>query len=68
MFSMEERHKQILRRNRVALVERLKPSDLYDALLERRVFSQDMIDEIKVKRGCVPKCSFPFPLACQHGE
>lgn len=47
MFSMEDRHKQILRRNRVALVERLKPPDLYDALLEKRVFSQDMIDEIK---------------------
>ncbi|XP_075882237.1 caspase-9 [Nelusetta ayraudi] len=44
---MEERHKQILRRNRVALVERLKPSDVYDVLLEKRVFSQDMIDEIK---------------------
>lgn len=46
---MEDRHKQILRRNRVALVEKLKPPDLYDALLEKRVFSQDMIDEIKVR-------------------
>lgn len=57
MFSMEERHKQILRRNRVALVERLKPPDVYDVLLEKRVFSQDMIDEIKVRRcaeGQVP--------------
>lgn len=45
---MEDAHKHILRRNRVALVEKLKPSDLYDALLERRIFSQDMIDEIKV--------------------
>lgn len=50
---MEDRHKQILRRNRVALVGRLKPSDVYDVLLEKRVFSQDMIDEIKVSRWAV---------------
>lgn len=53
---MEDRHKQILRRNRVALVERLKPPELYDALLEKRVFSQDMIDEIKV-RLCTVLCA-----------
>lgn len=53
---MEERHKQILRRNRVALVERLKPPDVYDVLLEKRVFSQDMIDEIKVRR-CAVLCA-----------
>lgn len=58
---MEERQKQLLRRNRVALVERLKPSDLYDALLEKRLFSQDMIDEIKVRpKCCVPKYKFLF--------
>lgn len=44
---MEARHKQILQRNRVCLVTDLKPSDLYDGLLEKGVFSQDMIDEIK---------------------
>lgn len=61
---MEERHKQILRRNRVALVERLEPSDVYDVLLEKRVFSQDMIDEIKVRR-CAVLCAegqVPFSL------
>lgn len=64
---MEERQKQLLRRNRVALVERLKPSDLYDALLEKRLFSQDMIDEIKVRpRCCVPKYKFLFFSLCQH--
>lgn len=47
---MEARHKQILQRNRVRLVTDLKPSDLYDALLEKGVFSRDMIDEIKVRR------------------
>lgn len=63
---MEDRHKQILRRNRVALVEKLKPPDLYDALLEKRVFSQDMIDEIKV-RLCTVLCAqeqVPSPPAC----
>lgn len=66
---MEDRHKQSLRRNRVALVERLNPPDLYDALLEKRVFSQDMIDEIKV-RLCTVLCAqeqVPFPASlCQH--
>lgn len=45
---MEERHKKILQRNRTNLVSDLEPSDLYDRLLEKGVFTQDMIDEIKV--------------------
>lgn len=60
---MDDRHKQSLRRNRVALVERLKPSDLYDALLEKRVFSQDMIDEIKVRLCVVLRAHRCFPFA-----
>lgn len=44
---MEERHKKILQRNRTNLVKDLDPSSLYDLLLEKRVFTQDMIDEIK---------------------
>lgn len=44
---MEEEHKKILQRNRVNLVKVLDPSDLYDALLEKGVFTQDMLDEIK---------------------
>lgn len=44
---MEERHKKILQRNRTNLVKDLEPSSLYDLLLEKRVFTQDMIDEIK---------------------
>lgn len=44
---MEERHKRILQRNRTNLVKELDPSSLYDLLLEKRVFTQDMIDEIK---------------------
>uniref|UniRef100_A0A7N6BY46 Caspase-9 n=1 Tax=Anabas testudineus TaxID=64144 RepID=A0A7N6BY46_ANATE len=44
---MEERHKKILQRNRTNLVSDLDPSDLYDRLLEKGVFTQDMIDEIK---------------------
>ncbi|XP_019944605.2 caspase-9 [Paralichthys olivaceus] len=44
---MEEKHKKILQRNRVSLVSVLDPSTLYDGLLQRGVFTQDMIDEIK---------------------
>lgn len=47
---MEERHKKILQRNRTNLVRDLDPSNLYDGLLEKEVFTQDMIDEIKVRR------------------
>ncbi len=47
---MEERHKKILQRNRISLVRDLDPSALYDGLLEKGVFTQDMIDEIKVKQ------------------
>lgn len=45
---MEDRHKKILQRNRTNLVRDLDPSSLYDGLLENGVFTQDMIDEIKV--------------------
>uniref|UniRef100_A0A3B4ZEK0 Caspase 9 n=1 Tax=Stegastes partitus TaxID=144197 RepID=A0A3B4ZEK0_9TELE len=44
---MEERHKRILQSNRSVLMGGLDPSKLYDGLLEKRVFTQDMIDEIK---------------------
>uniref|UniRef100_A0AAZ3PTW4 Caspase 9 n=1 Tax=Oncorhynchus tshawytscha TaxID=74940 RepID=A0AAZ3PTW4_ONCTS len=44
---MEERHKRILQRNRVNLVSELNPSDMYDGLLSKGIFTQDMIDEIK---------------------
>lgn len=36
----------------------LDPSKLYDGLLEKEIFTQDMIDEIQVGRGTV--FSFPF--------
>ncbi|XP_034552659.1 caspase-9 [Notolabrus celidotus] len=44
---MEERHRKILQRNRINLVRDLDPSDLYDCLYERGIFTQDMLDEIK---------------------
>uniref|UniRef100_A0A672H2G9 Caspase 9, apoptosis-related cysteine peptidase n=1 Tax=Salarias fasciatus TaxID=181472 RepID=A0A672H2G9_SALFA len=44
---MEERHRDILRGNRVNLVTDLNPSALYDGLLEKGVFTQDMIEEIQ---------------------
>lgn len=46
-WRMEESHKKILQRNRTNLVRDLDPADLYDGLLEKGVFTQDMIDEIK---------------------
>lgn len=45
---MDPRHKKILQRNRTNLVRDLDPADIYDGLLTRGVFTQDMIDEIKV--------------------
>lgn len=45
---MEAKHKKILQRNRTNMVRDLDPSTLYDGLLEKGVFTQDMIDEIKV--------------------
>lgn len=44
---MDETHKKILQRNRINLVIDLDPSKLYDGLLEKGVFTQDMIDEIQ---------------------
>ncbi|XP_047456263.1 caspase-9 [Mugil cephalus] len=44
---MEEKHKKILQRNRTNVVKDLDPSNIYDGLLEKGVFTQDMIDEIK---------------------
>ncbi|KAM9752313.1 caspase-9 isoform 1-T1 [Menidia menidia] len=44
---MEEQHKRILQRNRINLVRELDPSNLFDALLEKGVFTQDMVDKIK---------------------
>lgn len=57
---MEERQKTILQRNRTNLVRDLDPSILYDGLLEKAVFTQDMIDEIKVCQ----LCGFRLMLYC----
>ena len=46
---MDPKHRSVLQRNRVTLVVDLKPSELYDGLLEKGIFTQDMIDEIKVE-------------------
>ncbi|MGH0137341.1 UNVERIFIED_CONTAM: hypothetical protein FKN15_073941 [Acipenser sinensis] len=45
---MDARHKKILQSSRSMLVRELDPSQLYDGLISRGIFSQDMIDEIKV--------------------
>ncbi|KAI1897141.1 hypothetical protein AGOR_G00080130 [Albula goreensis] len=44
---MDATHRQILQRNRSNLVRELDPSSLYDGLLSRGIFTQDMIDEIQ---------------------
>ncbi|XP_028663556.1 caspase-9 [Erpetoichthys calabaricus] len=52
---MDERHRRILQKNRVQLLKELEPSLLYDGLIAKGVFTQDMIDEIQsksVRRDC----------------
>ncbi|XP_063292129.1 caspase-9 [Pelobates fuscus] len=44
---MDELHRQILTRNRVRLVTSLQVADLWDPLLEKGVFTGDMIEEIR---------------------
>ncbi|XP_054464645.1 caspase-9 [Anoplopoma fimbria] len=44
---MDEVHKKLLQRNRSSLVRDLEPAQLYDGLLERGVFTQDMLEEIQ---------------------
>ncbi|MED6277092.1 hypothetical protein CHARACLAT_009718 [Characodon lateralis] len=44
---MEEQHKKILQQNRTNIVIDMDPSGVYDALFQKGVFTQDMIDEIK---------------------
>lgn len=46
---MEPKHRLILQRNRRNLVKALNPKDIYDGLLSKGVFTQDMIDEIQSK-------------------
>ncbi|XP_061830727.1 caspase-9 isoform X1 [Nerophis lumbriciformis] len=46
---MEESHKKVLQRYRINIVTGLEPTSLYDRLLEKGVFTQDMIDKIKSK-------------------
>uniref|UniRef100_A0A3Q3D7J4 Caspase 9, apoptosis-related cysteine peptidase n=1 Tax=Hippocampus comes TaxID=109280 RepID=A0A3Q3D7J4_HIPCM len=44
---MEDHHKKILQRYRINIVTSLDPSCLYDRLLQKGVFTQDMIEKIK---------------------
>ncbi|XP_077371004.1 caspase-9 [Festucalex cinctus] len=44
---MEEGHKKILQRYRINIVTSLDPSSLYDLLLQKGVFTPDMIEKIK---------------------
>lgn len=77
---MEDLHKKILQSNRTNLVRDLDPSDLCDGLLEKGVFTQDMIDEIKragTRRDKARKLvqdletrgsrAFPLFLVCLEG-
>ncbi|KAM4704307.1 caspase-9 [Rhinophrynus dorsalis] len=44
---MEERDRQILRRNRVHLLSSMQVADLWDTMVEKGIFSNDMIEEIQ---------------------
>ncbi|XP_056305805.1 caspase-9 [Danio aesculapii] len=46
---MEQKHRRILQQHRSNLVKALNPEDVYDKLLSKGVFTQDMIDEIQSK-------------------
>lgn len=73
---MEEKHRKILQRNRPSLVRDLDPAELYDSLLQKGIFTQDMIDEIKssgtrrdqarqLVRDLETRGSLAFPLFLQ---
>ncbi|XP_024915460.1 caspase-9 isoform X2 [Cynoglossus semilaevis] len=76
---MEERHKKVLQRNRINLVKDMDPADVFDLLIEKGVFTSDMIDEIKqagTKRDQARELvrdletrgsrAFPLFLECLH--
>ncbi|XP_076840128.1 caspase-9 isoform X2 [Brachyhypopomus gauderio] len=44
---MDARHKNILQLNRTSIVRDLDPSKVYDGLLSRGIFTEDMVEEIK---------------------
>uniref|UniRef100_A0AAY5EDV0 CARD domain-containing protein n=1 Tax=Electrophorus electricus TaxID=8005 RepID=A0AAY5EDV0_ELEEL len=44
---MDASQKNILQLNRTNIVKDLDPSNVYDGLLSRGIFTEDMIDEIK---------------------
>uniref|UniRef100_A0ACB8EDP8 Uncharacterized protein n=1 Tax=Sphaerodactylus townsendi TaxID=933632 RepID=A0ACB8EDP8_9SAUR len=44
---MEEAQRQLLQRSRVRLVEKLQVEPLWDLLVHREIFTQDMIEEIQ---------------------
>ncbi|XP_051947397.1 caspase-9-like [Xyrauchen texanus] len=46
---MDPKHRRILQRHRINLVETLNPADICDGLLSKGVITQDMIDEIQSK-------------------
>lgn len=46
--AMDEADRQLLRRCRVQLVGELQVADLWDALLNRELFTPDMIEDIQV--------------------
>lgn len=47
--AMEERRRRALRRSRVLLVERLRPEPLWEPLRERGVFTEAMLEELRVR-------------------
>ncbi|XP_076022706.1 caspase-9 [Genypterus blacodes] len=73
---MDVVHKKILQGNRVNLVKNLDPAPVYDCLIEKGVFTPDMIDEIKssgtrrdqarqLVRDLETRGSLAFPLFLQ---
>ncbi|XP_078615877.1 caspase-3-like isoform X1 [Branchiostoma floridae x Branchiostoma japonicum] len=54
---MEEYHRQILIENRVRLAKDMKPKFLYPILVEKKVFNDDMIEEIEAAGTRFDQCN-----------
>ena len=61
--AMDQADRQLLRRCRVQLVGELQVADLWDALLNRELFTPDMIEDIQVLPRPLP-AYVPLPLTC----
>lgn len=58
---MEEADRRLLRQSRLRLVGELQVAALWDALLNRELFTPDMIEDIQVRPTTPPAGAPSFP-------